>query len=235
MEELPSNPFGLFDIHGNVWEWVEDSWQPTFHEQFSDVGAIGPKQPVSAGSPRVERSGYWYANGSLCRSAHRYADLPAVRTNGVGFRVALVVEAVRHELTAAKPTDTVTGSATSKSTGPPPAADPNAEVFKWVNEIGGKQLFSLNGPSITVKSPGEVKDAIPDGFGAPGLGTFWTVYLPQHVTEADLKRFRSVTKPLRLMLGGTDVTDGALNSARRLAEPGRSVLLRTSEHFARRT
>ena len=76
------NPWGLFDMHGNAWEWCED-----WHEG-SLSGGNDPKGP-SAGSYRVIRGGNWYYNASGCRSANRDCDGPSYR--GRGFRIVRVL------------------------------------------------------------------------------------------------------------------------------------------------
>lgn len=110
--ELKANPFGLYDIHGNVWEWVQDKWEPTYYSQFQKEPAIDPNGP-SSGSQRVIRGGQWDNPGFLCRSSSRLALDPMVRDYGVGFRVALVA--------AGKNLSAVVREPPSKA-GPPPSA-----------------------------------------------------------------------------------------------------------------
>ena len=88
--ELKANPFGLFDIHGNIWEWVQDGWEPTYYEQFKEMPALNPNGPSSAGSQRVIRGGNWHYPASYCCASDRYAYPPAYRDPYTGFRVALV-------------------------------------------------------------------------------------------------------------------------------------------------
>ncbi len=88
--ELKANPYGLCDIHGNVWEWVEDWWEPTYYEEFQEKPAIDPGVPSSAGSQRVLRGGDWGHLWSGRRAASRNAHDPPYRTTYLGFRVSLV-------------------------------------------------------------------------------------------------------------------------------------------------
>ena len=93
--KLRDNPFGLSDVHGNVWEWVQDSWDPAFYGKFKKVASVDPSSPFDAGSQRVIRGGAWSEDPSLCRSSGRVATHPPARGSGLGFRVVLVAESVR--------------------------------------------------------------------------------------------------------------------------------------------
>ena len=75
------NPWGLHDMHGNVWEWCSD-W---FDKKLS--GGIDPVGP-GGGSRRVFRGGGWWINPGGCRSADRSSRAPSNRVNDLGFRVA---------------------------------------------------------------------------------------------------------------------------------------------------
>jgi len=93
--ELAANPFGLYDIHGNVWEWVQDGWDPTYYAQFQEKPAINPNSPFSAGSRRGLRGGGWYYAASNCRSSDRPARDPTLSDRRIGFRASFVVGAVK--------------------------------------------------------------------------------------------------------------------------------------------
>jgi formylglycine-generating enzyme required for sulfatase activity len=81
-----ANAFGLFDMHGNVWEWCEDIWK----DNYSGLSADGSAN-VSVGdsSLRVLRGGSWYGDGHLLRSAVRLRNAPADRYFDYGFRLVL--------------------------------------------------------------------------------------------------------------------------------------------------
>jgi eukaryotic-like serine/threonine-protein kinase len=99
--ELNPNPFGLFDVHGNVWEWVEDWWAPAY-EVPNDNVAIDPRGPAT-GTERVRRGGGWFSHAVACRSAGRLPFAPPRRTTDLGFRVTLSVEAVQRQLSVRVP------------------------------------------------------------------------------------------------------------------------------------
>ncbi len=93
--ELKANPFGLADIHGNVWEWVQDGWDATFDGQFQDKPAINPNVPFYACAQRVLRGGHWQDSAFNCRSSNRLANVPTNLNFNLGFRVSLDVDTVK--------------------------------------------------------------------------------------------------------------------------------------------
>ncbi len=79
------NAFGLYDLHGNVWEWCADWYGRTYYRESPTDDPKGPK----SGTMRVIRGGEWYGDGRDCRSAFRYADVPTGIFYVMGLRVAL--------------------------------------------------------------------------------------------------------------------------------------------------
>jgi len=81
------------DIHGNVWEWVQDSWHPAFYEESVHNGAIDPSRDFYGASNRVLRSGAWHDTGPrLCSSSRRLCHPPNLRLDHISFRVLLSTE-----------------------------------------------------------------------------------------------------------------------------------------------
>jgi serine/threonine protein kinase/formylglycine-generating enzyme required for sulfatase activity/Leucine-rich repeat (LRR) protein len=96
--ELPANPFGLFDMHGNVMEMLRDWSDPTYYAQFQDQPAVNPLGPET-GSQRVLRGGNWSWHPFGGRSANRGQVPPDRAEHTRGFRAALSWEAVKRSMT----------------------------------------------------------------------------------------------------------------------------------------
>ena len=82
--EFPANGFGLYDVHGNVWEWVEDCWNGSYAGAPTD----GSAWESGDCSRRVVRGGSWDSLPRYLRSALRLRITTGFRNLSVGFRVA---------------------------------------------------------------------------------------------------------------------------------------------------
>jgi len=76
------NPFGLYDMHGNVWEWVQDRW----HDNYKGAPFDGSAWESGDNSDRVLRGGGWRNYAGYCKAAGRYGGGSGLG-GGVGFRL----------------------------------------------------------------------------------------------------------------------------------------------------
>src|SRR5262249_50014349 len=81
------NAWGLYDVHGNVWEWCRDCYADDYYKNSPRNDPKGP----ATGSERVLRGGSWQNHARLCRSACRDRAGERYRSLNAGFRVVLEV------------------------------------------------------------------------------------------------------------------------------------------------
>jgi formylglycine-generating enzyme required for sulfatase activity len=81
--EKKANAWGLYDMHGNVWEWCSD-WYGEYPK-----GSVSDPSGPSEGLSRVLRGGFLHDVAAGCRSAVRFRYFPSFRHGVIGFRVAL--------------------------------------------------------------------------------------------------------------------------------------------------
>ena len=85
--QFPPNAFGLYDMHGNVWEWCQDDW----HDSYKNAPNDGSAWVSETSSTKVTRGGSWGINPDFCRSATRNTTARDDRSYFIGFRVVCVV------------------------------------------------------------------------------------------------------------------------------------------------
>ncbi|MCP3876906.1 MAG: formylglycine-generating enzyme family protein, partial [Sulfitobacter sp.] len=116
VDAFAPNDWGLYQMHGNVWEWCTD--------RFGEYEADPVRDPRGAkgGSSRVLRGGGWNSNGRYLRSAYRYRNAPDNRYHSTGLRLAGGIDPQASRLTADRrtrgPSDAGTSASGSTATKP---------------------------------------------------------------------------------------------------------------------
>ena len=85
------NAWGLYDMHGNVWEWVEDIYHDSYEGAPTD-GSAWMGEGEKSSRDRVNRGGSWNDDPGVLRSAFRHRVVPDVRIDVLGFRVARTLD-----------------------------------------------------------------------------------------------------------------------------------------------
>jgi len=88
VKSYPANAFGLYDMHGNVWEWVQDCYSDYYEGAPSDGSALRSKREGKKCAFHVLRGGSWMDTPDNLRSAYRGWTEPHVRDEFLGFRLA---------------------------------------------------------------------------------------------------------------------------------------------------
>lgn len=86
VDSFEANPWGLYQVHGNVWEWMEDCWHDSYQGAPGDGSAWATN--CSDAGRRVVRGGSWYSYPRFLRSANRYWFTTVDRVSFLGFRLA---------------------------------------------------------------------------------------------------------------------------------------------------
>ena len=194
---LPANPFGLYDMHGNVWEWCQDWYDAKWYEKSPSEDPVGP----SRASNRAVRGGRWDYTPAYSRSSYRDNINPSRRNDYRGFRPAL------SSVGAASSTASVTAS--SQPLTPTSSVGLNTPKFtnslgmefalvpkgkSWLGGGGGKpgeqeveikQDFYMGVYEVTQEEWEKVTGKNPSEFSRNGVNK----NVVSEISDADLKRF----------------------------------------------
>ena len=91
VKQFPANPYGVYDLTGNVWEWVHDWYSPTYFQSSPTRNPRGPAE----GDQKIQRGGSWLCSENYCqgyRVSARMMTAPDSGLNNLGFRCAGYVE-----------------------------------------------------------------------------------------------------------------------------------------------
>jgi formylglycine-generating enzyme required for sulfatase activity/uncharacterized caspase-like protein len=86
VDSFTPNAFGLYNMHGNVWEWCLDPWHSNYNGAPTH-GSVWDASNDSGSKYRLMRGGSWYSHPGGCRSANRNVSDPAFQDGNLGFRV----------------------------------------------------------------------------------------------------------------------------------------------------
>jgi formylglycine-generating enzyme required for sulfatase activity len=143
------NKFGLYDMHGNVWEWCRDGWDEHAYSKRVD-GVTDPftkpeNNEVEDKMARVLRGGSWLISARLCRSAFRLRDGAGSRGRNGGFRVCLFPGSGGQEQLPEAESGVATGGGSDGTERKPQGADAmpegvNLGIANFPREAGDKKF-----------------------------------------------------------------------------------------------
>lgn len=90
VKAYPANAWGLYDMHGNVWEWCQDYYHENYYQQCKEIGTVENPAGPESGTNRVIRGGSWDFKAAFCRTAGRGGGRPDGRGSDFGFRLVFV-------------------------------------------------------------------------------------------------------------------------------------------------
>ncbi|MEW6348340.1 MAG: SUMF1/EgtB/PvdO family nonheme iron enzyme [Thermodesulfobacteriota bacterium] len=122
----PPNGFGLYDMDGNVMEWVEDRYDRNYYENSPLEDPKGP----SIGGSRVNKGGNWYASPADCRCAFRGFSGPEMSFWNLGFRVVMEEDGADATTAVAARTENQGSAGANRTPALPPAEEEGMSLFR---------------------------------------------------------------------------------------------------------
>jgi eukaryotic-like serine/threonine-protein kinase len=188
--ELPANPLGLYDVLGNLGEWVNDTMDPKDYEQWKDKVAINP---VNSGPDwaRCLRGGSYECLAIHATAALRSGNVRPYGSYNIGFRLALSVEGVKRMVLGQRP-----------DAAPAPAVAPSTDTdSQRIDELPAAEPVGAVRKELRRRNPGS------DGALIPTLGENAVLALKfstDHVTE--ISSVHALSRLRRLEAQGSSPT-----------------------------
>ena len=151
--EKKPNAWGLYDMHGNVWEWCADWYDSGYYAGSLADDPTGP----TTGPGRVLRGGGWFNGVRHCRSANRRSDAPGYRSNGLGLRVSRVP--------LSPPQGAPAGVAPSESASRVPAQGPRIVAIAQVPVLPANAAEGPQPPWTKEVRPAAIQDSWTNDLG----------------------------------------------------------------------
>jgi eukaryotic-like serine/threonine-protein kinase len=194
-----ANAWGLFDMHGNVYELCQDFHRPDFYLVSPLTDPIGPP----SGTSRVMRGGSWHLSPGTCRSASRGFLAQTTRELYIGFRVLCELPKGLRTLKTALPERKITKPPEDKNASPP-STDLDRAVAQWaLAEMGGAVTISVADETRTVKNADDLPQ---EAFRLTGLD----LMNKKQVADASLQRLQGLKHLGDLEISGTSITDAGI-------------------------
>jgi len=216
VKALEPNAWGLYQMHGNVWEWVRDVWNENYRGAPTDGSAW---ETTETGAGRVVRGGSWRGRAWGCRSAYRYLFPSNYRSDFLGFRCARVQvrepgrpEAERAELARPGPQS---GSGRGE-TDPVREAGRKGEESRLLRlDIAGSATAELpDAPALGIRTDRETlllhrcaKPAWASAMGRDRFGLWAEIRIEPSVGEPVIQRLRWIP-PGRFLMGSPEDEPG---------------------------